>query len=259
VSSATDILSRYFSYRRRSVNRHGVHSPFAYEIVENVLRPKSTLPFSTEIESYRQLLRKSSEFIPFEEMGAGNEKANTRAVKDIAKKSLSTKRQCAILARAVTHFRATSILELGTSLGIATSYMASTGAQVYTIEGNQSVSDLASKGWESLNLSSKVHSSVGRFTEQLPFVLEEMGQVDLAFIDGNHQREPTLDYFNTILPYANKKTVFIFDDIHWSKGMEQAWEELKAHPSVHLTIDCFWMGMAFIDPGLSGEHFTIRY
>jgi len=259
VARSIDILSRYLSYRSRSVTRHGVHSPFAYGVIEKVLRATSVPALSQGIEKRRRALRRSSERIPFEEMGAGLNRLAERTVKDIAKKSLSTPKQCAILARAAAYFQSHNILELGTSLGIATSYLASAGAEVYTIEGNQSVAEVAKKGWADLNLTDRVHSTVGRFNTQLPLVLERMGPVDLAFIDGDHRHQSTIDNFNTILPYCKETTVFIFDDIHWSTGMEEAWEELKSHPSVHLTIDCFWMGMVFINPGLSGEHFTIRY
>ena len=81
----------------------------------------------------------------------------------------------------------------------------------------------------------------------------------MAFIDGNHQKKPTINYFEEILKYANNNTIFIFDDIHWSQGMESAWEYIKAHEKTTLTIDLFFLGIVFIKSELSKENFIIRF
>ena len=81
---------------------------------------------------------------------------------------------------------------------------------------------------------------------------------DLIFFDGNHQKEATLNYFNQLLPLAHNDSVFIFDDIHWSKGMEEAWEKIKKHPEVRVTIDSFYWGIVFFRKEQEKEHFTIR-
>lgn len=82
--------------------------------------------------------------------------------------------------------------------------------------------------------------------------------LDLIYFDGNHQKEATLNYFNKLLPLAHNNSVFIFDDIHWSKGMEEAWEEIKAHPRVRVSIDSFFWGLIFFREEQEKEHFTLR-
>ena len=47
-------------------------------------------------------------------------------------------------------------------------------------------------------------------------------------------KQPTLNYFNQLLKISTQSTIFIFDDIHWSVEMEEAWNEIKQHPSVTL-------------------------
>ncbi|NJY64179.1 class I SAM-dependent methyltransferase [Salinimicrobium sp. CDJ15-81-2] len=81
---------------------------------------------------------------------------------------------------------------------------------------------------------------------------------DLLYIDGNHQKEATLTYFEKLLPTIHNNSVMIFDDIHWSKGMEEAWEEIKAHPEVRVTIDTFQWGLVFFRREQEKEHFVIR-
>ncbi|WZL88411.1 class I SAM-dependent methyltransferase [Salinimicrobium sp. 3283s] len=81
---------------------------------------------------------------------------------------------------------------------------------------------------------------------------------DLLFIDGNHQKEATLSYFEKLLPTVHNDSVMIFDDIHWSKGMEEAWEEIKAHPKVKVSIDTFQWGLVFFRREQEKEHFVIR-
>ena len=89
--------------------------------------------------------------------------------------------------------------------------------------------------------------------------MAELKTIDLAFIDGNHLEVPTITYFKECLHYANNDTLFIFDDIHWSQGMENAWENIKKHPKTTVTIDLFFVGIVFIKSELSKEHFTIRF
>jgi hypothetical protein len=42
--------------------------------------------------------------------------------------------------------------------------------------------------------------------------------------------------------------------------MEKAWEEIKQHPHVTLTIDLFFIGLVFVRQAQKEkEHFVIRY
>jgi predicted O-methyltransferase YrrM len=84
--------------------------------------------------------------------------------------------------------------------------------------------------------------------------------VDLLFVDGNHRKEATLEYFNIFLEKATPQSIFIFDDIHWSKEMEEAWKLIQQHNSVTLTIDLFFLGMVFFSKDFKvKQHFPIRF
>ena len=97
------------------------------------------------------------------------------------------------------------------------------------------------------------------FDNFLPNHLQKVPQLDFVFFDGNHQKEATINYFNWCVEKAGNKTVFVFDDIHWSGGMTEAWEVIKKHPKVTSTIDLFFVGIVFFNKDLSKEDFTLKF
>ena len=87
-----------------------------------------------------------------------------------------------------------------------------------------------------------------------------MEKINLAFIDGNHRKEPTLHYFSELLKKSTNDSIFIFDDIHWSSEMEEAWNLIQQHDSVTLTVDLFFIGLVFFSTDFKvKQHFTIRF
>ena len=81
---------------------------------------------------------------------------------------------------------------------------------------------------------------------------------NLIYFDGNHSKKATLEYFELLLPTLTNDAVWIFDDIHWSKDMEEAWEIIKNHSKVKVTIDTFQWGIVFFRKEQEKEHFVIR-
>jgi predicted O-methyltransferase YrrM len=161
----------------------------------------------------------------------------------------------------VQYYKPEHVLELGTSLGITTSYLASgnPNAGIFTLEGSIAIADSATKNFQSLELSN-IELITGNFDETLAPTIKRFSSVDFAFIDGNHRYKPTINYFNQILSKIHNSSVLIFDDIHWSKEMEQAWEEIKNHSSVTCTIDLFFIGLVIFRSEIKEkQHFIIRF
>src|SRR5204863_2198420 len=117
-------------------------------------------------------------------------------------------------------------------------------AAIITMEGAPEVASVAKNNFNNLNLSN-IKIVEGNFDETLSSVIGERSSVDFAFIDGNHRKQPTLNYFDQLIKLSTPSTIFIFDDIHWSQEMEEAWNEIQQHPSVTLTIDLFFIGIVF--------------
>jgi len=181
-------------------------------------------------------------------------------VADIARTSLKPPKHARTLFRLVRWFQPSRVLELGTSFGISTLYLAM-GAEdgtVTTIEGCPQTHRIALGHFERLK-QRNIAPVLGSFKARLPQALQGIERLDLAFLDGHHAKEPTLDYFEQCLAYAHNDTVIVLDDIHWSKGMEEAWEAVKAHPRVTVTIDLYDMGLVFLRKEQAPEHFTLRY
>lgn len=256
---------RYLKYYLTASNGkgHGMHSPFVFDFITKVLNDDRQFYAFASIESLRQLLLLNQKELVIEDFGAGSrvKKEKRRKVSDVAKSSLKPKKFGQLLFRIVDRYSPATILELGTSLGITTAYLASAkeGSTVTTMEGAKAVAAMAKQNLSRLKLTN-VEIVEGNFDETLPPLVNKTGSVDLAFIDGNHRLEPTVRYFKELLPAMHEYSILIFDDIHWSKEMEQAWEAIKADPSVTLSIDLFFIGLVFFRKEQKvKQHFTIRF
>src|SRR3954453_6299209 len=263
--SKWQIAKRYMLYRWHASNSrgHGVHSPFVFGFITQVLNDKRFFYCYETIEIVRSRLKNDTTLLTIEDFGAGSRihSHTQRTVADIATSSLKPKKYSQLLFRMVNYFQPATILELGTSLGITTSYLASgnTNAQVITMEGAKAVAAIAKQNFQSLRLKN-IQVITGNFDDTLPGTLAQLTIVDLAFIDGNHRLQPTLDYFNQLLPKVHEHSVLIFDDIHWSQEMEDAWNTIKAHQQVTLTIDLFFIGLVFFrKENRVKQDFVIRF
>ena len=242
---------------------HGTHSPFVFSFIINVLNDKRDFYFYEAIENLRNDLKANATVIEVEDYGAGSgiSKTKNRTVKEIAKSALKPKKFGQLMFRIVDYYAPKTIIELGTSLGITSAYLASasSAASVTTMEGAPVIAQLAQKNFEQLGLKN-INLILGNFDKTLPLTLNKLSPIDLAFIDGNHRKEPTLRYFEQLLQHSHDHTILIFDDIHWSNEMEAAWETIKAHERVMLSIDLFFIGIVFFRKDFKvKQHFVIRF
>lgn len=256
---------KYLEYYFTSSNGkgHGIHSPFVFDFTTKVLNDKTDYPAYNTIENLRnELLNDKTELI-VEDLGAGSSvhKTNQRTVSSIVKNSAKTKKYGQLIFRIAKKYQTKNILELGTSLGITTSYLAIADAasKVITLEGSKPVAEKAKNNFRSLNLSN-IELIEGNFDDTLSSAISHLPAIDLAFIDGNHRKEPTIKYFNTILSKTHDLSIVILDDIHWSKGMEEAWKYCKDHEAITLSIDLFFIGILFFRKEVKEkQHFSIRF
>lgn len=216
-----------------------------------------------QIESRRSVLLADKTMIEVEDFGAGSAviRSNQRRVDKIAASSLKAPKYAQLLNRMAAYYKPAVMLELGTSLGITAAYLASGNpkGKLYTLEGSGVIASIARKSFSVCNCGN-IELSEGDFTKTLPNLLKELQFVDLAFVDGNHRKKPTIDYFHQLLAKSTSSSVFIFDDIHWSAEMEEAWEEIRKHPAVTLSIDLFFIGLVFFDPSIKvKQEFVIQF
>jgi predicted O-methyltransferase YrrM len=255
---------RYLKYLLFSRHRkgHGVHSPFVFNFVSDVLRNKTESCIVLKIEKIRKDLLADKSVIQVNDLGAGSEKmmTNLRKVSDIARYSAVPKKYGIMLSNVAKAYGNDFILEFGTSLGLSSMYMAAScpGANVVTMEGCDTLSEIAVGNFKKAGLEN-ITILTGPFDSLLPEIKGKMGSPGLVFIDGNHRKEAVISYFNQIAEISDNNSIIIIDDINSSIGMDEAWREIKNHKNVTFTIDLYRMGIVFFRKGISHFDYVIRY
>jgi len=254
-------LISFLKYLCASKGPNSVHSPFVFELYTEAILAKKNVYRTAELENLRDELLKDQTDIIQQNEGAGSKKPKTSTtVSSIAKISGSPLKYCRLLFRLVNRFKPATSLELGTSLGISTMHIAAAepSGKLITLEANPEAIAVANENFRKAGLSN-VKVIEGLFSKTLPGALKELKRLDLVFVDGDHRKQPTLSYIRQMLPYFHNDSLLIMDDIHWSKEMEEAWEEVKKLPEVTVTIDLFRIGLVFFRKEQVREHFILRF
>jgi predicted O-methyltransferase YrrM len=251
----------YLLHRIRGKSRHGLHSPFVYRLVDEVIYDYKYKDIYNEIESTRTRLLSDNQVITVTDLGAGSHVNNNKQkrISDIARNALKPVKLAQLLYRLVHDLQPRNIIELGTCLGTTSLYLqnAAPEAQLFTLEGCPETAGVAKDVFKKAGVND-IKQVIGNFDDTLPGVINSLDQLDFVFVDGNHQKDATLKYFEWCLPKVHENTLLIFDDIYWSEGMKEAWEIIKSHPQVTVTIDLFWIGLVYFKKGQVKEDFLIK-
>lgn len=277
VYSTFELIKKFARYYIHASNGrgHGMHSPFVFDFILHVLNNHKNYQPPAEVEILRKNYLSDQSKVKIEDMGAGSRldrgKSGTlqdeifmqeeKKVSAIASAALKSKKYAQLMFRLAKHYQPMRMLELGTSLGVTTSYLAlaNPSALVCTIEGNPHILKKAIAGFSELGIQN-IKALEGNFDVVLPAYLEKINKIDLAYIDGNHKKKPTIDYFEQILKKTDEHSILVFDDIHWSREMEDAWTEIQEHPSVRYTIDIFYLGFVFFRKDFKlKQNFSVRF
>ncbi len=238
-------IKHFFIAKRKG---HGVHSPFAYQLCEEVFYNKNYFYELENLNNIRNTLFKNNERLFVEDFGAGSKifKNSSRKIKSIAATGISTRYQSEILFRLFNFLNCNNAVELGTSIGINSLYLAKANSKssIITIEGCLALYKFAIQLSEN-NKFKNIQFINDNFDSALPKVLNILNKLDFIFIDGNHTHDATIKYFELALTKKHNNSVFIFDDIYWSKEMTKAWKKIIQNDSVTMSIDTFYFGMVF--------------
>jgi len=241
---------------------HGIHSPFIYDLVSRVFQNRIDQPLVNKIEQIREKMKSDKRSILVNDLGSKSDQPKTklRKVSDIVRHSPVTSKYGNLLSNMAAEFGKPLIIELGTSLGISTLYMAASceEANVITIEGCKETATLARQNIVEAGLNN-INILEGSFDEILAAFPCHNIKPGLIFIDGNHRKEAVIKYFNLLSEISGNNTVFIIDNINYSRGMAEAWNELKLHKNVSVSIDIFRMGILFFRAGINHNNYVIRY
>ena len=252
-------LRTYLQYLILSKGPHSAHSPFIFDLFEEVFNEEKWFYCFDQIEIARKAL--SEDATPFqpEDHGAGSKKlsSNSRTIQQVANTSLKRAKYCRMLFRLIDHLNYKSVLELGTSLGITTSYIAHAAQEVTTVEGDPTIASKARSVFDELKL--KNIESVNNTFDEFLNTLQPENRFDLIFIDGNHTGDALRRYFEILELHLNEGGCFVLDDIHWSEDMHQTWSSLKQHERFPFKLDLFELGLLFTHPNSEVQDHLIRY
>jgi predicted O-methyltransferase YrrM len=254
-------IKSYLQFLWHSKNEHAVHSPFVFNLLTKCFYDRKSKPEYAILKEYRNSLLENKNTIEVTDFGAGSRvfKSNTRLISKIAKTAGISPKRAQLLFRIVNYFKPDTILEIGTSLGLATSALSfgNPKASIITLEGCPETAKQAQMQLEKFGYNN-VECVVTEFTSYLEICNLKSKICNLIYFDGNHSKKATLEYFELLLPTITNETVWIFDDIHWSAAMEEAWEIIKNHPKVTVSIDTFQWGLVFFRYEQPKQHFIIR-
>lgn len=236
----------------------GVHSPAIFRFVKFVLYEKNSFYVYSEIEKLRRELKVNQHQLNITDFGTGNNRVST--VAKVARKSLNSAKYAQLLFRMVRDAKPDTVLELGTSLGISTAYMAMAcpAAKCYTFEGCPEIAEIARQNFQKLGIQN-IEIIQSNIDNGLSLFLDQFSNIDFVFIDANHTSEALNKYFGLIISKVNDRTVIVIDDINWSEDMLSAWNEIKQHSRVVNSLNIFGFGILFFNTEVNKMHYKMIF
>lgn len=141
----------------------GIHSPYLFYMVRMLFYDRHAYYCFSSIEQERCALLSSARTITVRDFGTGASLLGdtyTQSVRAIAKSSLEQPKIAQLLFRLVVFLgheaaRPLEVVELGTSLGITTAYLASADSRnrITTFEGSPAIAEVARQVWQRLGLT----------------------------------------------------------------------------------------------------------
>lgn len=258
------LLYRFFEFVKHYIvggNEHGLHSPFVYELYTKTIQ-NHEFPYFEQLEQHYFELINDQHLIFNKNPGAGTSfHKNLRIpIKRLAKHSIKSLPWRKLICRLVEERKPKIIIELGTSFGITTAYMASTcpNAQIYTFEANTDLVELSREFFKIAGIAN-IEIIEGNIDETLPAFLEKHPHIDVAYIDANHRFAPTIKYVERIMECVSWKGLIIMDDIYWSYPMTKAWNAICSKKTVKVSIDLWQIGLLYFPTGQVKENFKLRF
>lgn len=250
-----------YQFRARHYKGFGIHSPFVFYMVRELFWESHLFYSFEKIDAARKMLLRNKQKVNVSTLGMPSViSGKQKSIRKLIDGGSIPDKYGKLVFRLVNNLASQTILELGTGTGMGTLYLAlpSSKAKVFSIDGNRELHQVAKNVFEITGISN-VELITGGFKELLPGILDNVEHLDFVVFDGDHQYQSTIDYFEMCLKKIRNNTVFVFDDIHWSREMEKAWAEITGRSEVTASIDLFRMGVVFFRKECTKQHYVLRF
>lgn len=247
------------NYKRKAVGVQSLHSPYMFSFWNEIVKGDYYNKKWNAIENYRKELLGNKKLISVTDFGAGSKvmKGDERRISDIAKYQLQSPKDGVFMARMLHYHSYGEVLELGSSLGISTSYLAAESTQVTTMEGCPNILKEAQQVWKTLG-NTNISAHLGSIDENLEDILDAK-KFGFCIVDANHSYEACMRYWRLIEPSIAEGGALVFDDIYWDAAMTKAWKEICKQTKASLKLDFFHFGILIFNNKLSPQDYTIKY
>jgi predicted O-methyltransferase YrrM len=254
---------RYAGYllNAKHTRGHGIHSPFVFDLVNQVIFNQRKFEEYDLFNQIRNELKSADYSVEMVDTGAKSIHFSNqrRCLADLAKNSSVNSKFGKLLFRLINYYKPQLMVELGTSLGLSSVYIATGNKQstLYTIEANEVLCEYARQIFQKYKIEN-IKLIHGMFDEELVKARDKLNGLQFAFIDGNHTYSATLRYFE-FFSNSIEEGIIVFDDINWSAEMRRAWQGIINDQRAIVTIDLFFMGIVIRRKSLTPGHFRVRF
>ncbi len=243
-------------------SRFRIHSPFVYDFVSSVL-PHRLSPEGNRISGLRRIFLQRTESIPIQDFGAGyggyKQAKTSKSLAEIARSSARKRRSGELMFRILRHYHPQNCLELGTNMGFSALYQMSgfPDAKFTTVEGSGTLAEIARSNFKSFGFDPRIILS--GFLPAIDELSASGEKFDFILLDGHHEQDATIKYFQNLIPICNPGACIVIDDINWSGGMRKAWKKISAMEEVSVKMDLYSMGICFVKRPQAKESFKLRF
>jgi hypothetical protein len=249
---------KFFTHYILAKNEHSIHSPFVFNLYTEIIQAIN-FPFYLEIETHYYKLLNDTTIIKNDNPGVGTKK-NSLPIGNLIGSSVKALPWRKLICRITAERKPQVIVELGTSAGITSAYLALTckDAHIYTFEANPLLIAKAKKMFEEYQINN-ITIIEGNIDDTLAPFISSIDKIDVAYIDANHRYCATKHYYELLEKKCGEDSLLIIDDIYWSKEMTKAWNEIRQAPSISIDIDLWQIGLLYIKPNQHKESFKLKF
>ncbi len=265
-------IFNYFIFKLKASNEHGVHSPFVFHLLTNVIYNKNEyycfknianlkLQFVSSKNIFNWVKNKFS--LPNNTLGKNYSESDFRLINNTNQIYCHNKysvKYSKLLFRLVNHFQPEHIIEIGTSFSIHSIYLASACSKtsLITIEQNAEIADVTKDKFKKINLIN-IEQKFGNIPTSIFEIFSRFSTLNFVCFNRGFCASETLNYFTLCLEKVSKDSIFVFCDIYASSSNKELWNTIKNNNRVSVTIDFFFMGIVFFHKEQAKQNFRIKF